>query len=102
QPKSRTKADSISLVAAIRAGLGNPRWPVPGPAPLPGSLLPSRRIVAFYGNPISKGMGILGEIPPDQMLAKLDTIVAQWRAADPLTPVLPALHMVVSVAKPEP
>jgi hypothetical protein len=98
QPKSRTRADSISLVASIRAGLKAP-WPVPTPPPLPGSILPNRRIVAFYGNPLSKRMGILGEIPYDQMLAKLDSVVGEWRKADPSTPVLPALHLIVSVAQ---
>jgi hypothetical protein len=102
QPKSRTQADSISLVAAIRAAFKNPDWPVKTAPPLPGSIFPAKRVVAFYGNPIAKKMGILGEIPPEQMLARLDTIVAQWRAADPTTPVVPAIHMIVSVAKPEP
>ena len=47
-------------------------------------------------------MGILGEIPYDQMLARLDTIAAEWRAADPLLGVQPALHLIVSVAQPLP
>jgi hypothetical protein len=102
QPKARTKADSISLVASIRKGLKNPGWPVPMPAPLPGSILPAKRIVAFYGNPLSKRMGILGEIPYEQMLAKLDTVVGWWNAADPATPVVPALHLIVSVAQHDP
>jgi hypothetical protein len=102
QPKSRTRADSFSLAASIRAGLKNPKWPVRGPVPLPGSILPNKRIVAFYGNPLSKRMGILGEIPYDQMLAKLDTIVGEWQAADPATPVQPALHLIVSVAQGSP
>ncbi|MGH7618922.1 MAG: hypothetical protein ACREPM_17015, partial [Gemmatimonadaceae bacterium] len=75
QPKTRTTADSISLVASIRAGLESAGWPVSAPAPLAGSILPAKRIVAFYGNPLSKRMGILGEITYDQMLAKLDTFV---------------------------
>jgi hypothetical protein len=100
QPKSRTMRDSISLVASIRAGLKNTSWPVRTAPPLPGSILPAKRIVAFYGNPLSKRMGILGEIPYDQMLVKLDTFVAMWRAADPTTPVQPALHLIVSVAQP--
>lgn len=99
QPKSRTKADSISLVAEVRAGLKDPRWPVKLPPPLPGSILPEKRIVAFYGNPLSKKMGILGEIPYDQMLAKLDTVAGWWRKADPTHPVQPALHLIVSVAQ---
>ena len=102
QPKFRTRADSFSLVAAIRTGLKNPGWPVKTPAVEPGSILPAKRIVAFYGNPLSKKMGILGEIPYDQMLAKLDTVAASWRAADPSTPVQPALHLIVSVAQGQP
>jgi hypothetical protein len=102
QPKTRTYADSFSLVVAIRTGLKNPGWPVHTPPPLPGSILPEKRIVAFYGNPLSKRMGILGEIPYDQMLAKLDTVVGEWRAADPSTPVQPALHLIVSVAQGQP
>src|SRR5512146_528215 len=99
QPKSRTIKDSISLVASIRTGLKNPGWPVKAPPLLPGSILPAARIVAYYGNPLSKRMGILGEIPYAQMLAKLDSTVAQWRTADPDKPVVPALHLIVSVAQ---
>lgn len=76
-----------------------PVWPVNAPEPLPGSILPAHRIVAFYGNPFSPRMGILGALPPDQMLAKLDTEVARWTAADPATPVVPALQLIVSVAQ---
>ena len=36
-------------------------WPVKGPAPLPGSILPGKRIIAFYGIPLSRRMGILGD-----------------------------------------
>jgi hypothetical protein len=102
QPKLRTIADSISLVASIRAGLKHEGWPVKTAAPLAGSILPHKRIVAYYGNPLSKKMGILGEIPYDAMLAKLDSTVALWRAADPTLPVQPALHLIVSVAQGQP
>ncbi|MGH7671237.1 MAG: hypothetical protein ACRENQ_17275, partial [Gemmatimonadaceae bacterium] len=79
-----------------------PVWPVDGPQALPGAILPAHRIVAFYGNPLSPRMGILGALPPDQMLAKLDTEVAAWNAADPATPVIPALQLIVSVAQDQP
>ena len=46
-------------------------WPVNCPAPLPGSILPNKRIVAYYGNPLSKKMGALGEFPKEDMLQKL-------------------------------
>lgn len=95
----RSKRDSLALVSAVRAGLNDTRWPVKGPAALPGAILPGKRIVAYYGNPLSKRMGILGEIPPDQMLARLDREVAAWNKADPSTPVQPALHLIVVVAQ---
>jgi len=96
--KGRTKKDSLALVKAVRAGLDS-AWPVKTAPPLPGSILPARRIVAYYGNPLSKRMGILGEVPPDQMLARLDKEVAAWRQADPATPVQPALHLIAVVAQ---
>ena len=65
-------------------------------------LLPEHRIIAYYGNPLSRRMGVLGEYPPDQMLAMLDAEVAAWEAADPGTPVKPALHVIAVVARPNP
>ena len=77
-------------------------WPVKGPPPLPGSILPAKRIVAFYGNPLSRGMGILGATPPDEMLRRFDAEVAAWNRIDPAHPVQPALHLIVLVANAHP
>lgn len=76
-----------------------PVWPVTGPDPRPGSILPNKRIVAYYGNPLSKRMGILGEVPPDEMLRRLDREVRAWERADSTTPVVPALHLIAVVAQ---
>ena len=77
-------------------------WPVKFPTPLPGSILPQKRIVAYYGNPLSKKMGALGEYPKDDMLQRLKREVARWQAADPSHPVQPALHLIAVVAQGEP
>lgn len=74
----------------------------PGPAPLPGAILPQKRIVAYYGNPLSKRMGILGEYPVAEMLRRLDEEVVNWTKADSLTPVQPALHAIVVTAQGHP
>jgi hypothetical protein len=74
-------------------------WPVQSPPPLPGSLLPQKRIVAYYGNPQSKKMGALGEFPKDDMLRRLKGEAAKWQAADPEHPVQPALHLIAVVAQ---
>ena len=41
-------------------------------------LLPEHRILAYYGNPLAKEMGILGEVPPDQMLNRLKQQAAAY------------------------
>ncbi|HEX4469998.1 MAG TPA: hypothetical protein VH080_10700 [Gemmatimonadaceae bacterium] len=91
RPRSKSARDSAKRDT-------EPAWPTP-PAALPGSLLPSRRIVAFYGNPLSRRMGILAEKPVDSMLARLDREVAAWTVADTTTPVQPALHLIAVVAQ---
>jgi hypothetical protein len=100
--KGRTSKDSLALVKAVKAGMESTAWPVKTQQPLPGSILPAHRIVAFYGNPLSKKMGILGELPPDQMLARFDKEIAAWQKADPSHPVKPALHLIVVVAQGNP
>jgi hypothetical protein len=77
-------------------------WPVSCLAPLPGAILPQKRIVAYYGNPLSKRMGALGEFQKDEMLRRLKVEVARWEAADPSVPVQPALHLIAVVAQGEP
>ena len=86
---------------ALALLLTAPALAAPAPCP-PGKLLPECRIVSYYGNPLSKRMGILGEIPVDQMLDRLEAQAEEWRRADPATPVLPALELVATVASPTP
>jgi hypothetical protein len=89
------KKDPFPISAADSA-----RWPVPGaPEPLPGAIIPEHRIVAFYGNPLSKRMGILGQIDPDSMLQKLEATAIEWAEADPDRKALPALHLIAVVAQ---
>lgn len=79
------------------------RWPAKGnPYPNAGALLPFNRIVAYYGNFFSTGMGILGQYPEDQVIQKLKAAVAEWEAADPSTPVIPAIHYIAVTAQAAP
>src|SRR5471032_522716 len=80
-----------SLMKRLAHGDTTGKWPVKNaPYPLPGAILPFKRVVAFYGNLSAKKMGILGELPPDEMLAKLHGEIKHWEKADPQTPVQPA------------
>lgn len=77
-------------------------WPVKAPYPVAGAVLPFNRIIAYYGNLYSKGMGVLGEYPKQEMFQKLKAEVAKWEKADPNTPVLPALHYIAVTAQTAP
>jgi len=74
-------------------------WPVKAVYPNVGAILPFKRVVAYYGNFYSKGMGVLGEYPADTMLTMLKAEVAKWEAADPTTTVVPAIHYIAVVAQ---
>jgi hypothetical protein len=75
------------------------RWPVKTVYPLAGAVLPYHRIVAFYGNLYSKRMGILGELPKQQMLQKLQLEVSRWHQADASVITIPALHYIAITAQ---
>lgn len=74
-------------------------WPVKTVYPKVGALLPFNRIVSYYGNFYSKGMGVLGQYDTETMLAKLDHEKKVWEAADPSTPVIPAIHYIAVTAQ---
>jgi hypothetical protein len=89
--RAKARADSLVLIALKTDSAATRR--------LPGSLLPGCRVVAYYGNPMSKRMGILGEIKPDSMLARLAKQAAAYAAVDSGRPVLPALELIATVAQ---
>jgi hypothetical protein len=105
-------ADSLAPSAAPKLPKGirpfaisaadSARWPVASPPPLPGALLPENRIVAYYGNVRSTRMGVLGALPRDSMLAMLEETATEWAKADTARSVMPALHLIVSVAQADP
>lgn len=74
-------------------------WPVKSPASLPGSILPRKRIIAYYGNPLSKKMGALGQYEQTDMIRRLMEESKRWQSADPSKPIQPALHLIAVVAQ---
>jgi hypothetical protein len=78
------------------------RWPAKAGYPIPGAILPFKRIVAYYGNFYSKNMGVLGEYPPDEMLRRLKVELKKWQEADTSTPVIPAIHYIAVTAQGSP
>jgi hypothetical protein len=92
----------VSSTTLARASSTPPLWPVKTVYPNAGALLPFNRIVAYYGNFYSAGMGVLGEYPDNQLLSMLASTSAQWAADDPTTPVLPAIQYIAVVAQATP
>lgn len=102
EPPLSLKEDYDKKMIHIVNGDTSGLWPVKTDYPMEGSILPFKRVLAFYGNLYSKQMGILGELPPDQMLAKLKEEVAAWQKADSTIPVQPALHYIAVTAQGSP
>lgn len=93
---------SVSRKAANKKGKAygdTVRAPGPLPASLAGSLLPGCRVLAYYGNPMSKRMGILGALPADSMLKRLTKQAEAYSALDSFMPVVLALELVTPVAQ---
>lgn len=78
------------------------KWPAKAPLPLPGAILPFKTVIAYYGNLYSRQMGILGELPRKQMLDKLKSEMARWKAADSTLELQPALHYIAVTAQQSP
>ena len=86
-------------MAHLINGDSSGKWKVGKSEPLPGSILPYKRIIAFYGNLYSKNMGILGELPKQEVLDKLKGEVKAWEDADTIMQVQPALHYIAVTAQ---
>lgn len=71
---------------------------------LPGggrSLLPDRRLVAFYGSHFSPALGVLGEQPPEDVGPRLEEQVAPYRELSQ-RPVMPAFDLIATIATAHP
>lgn len=75
------------------------RWPTNSVYPNGDAILPFKRILAYYGNFYSTKMGILGEYSESEVLRRLASTTAIWNAADPTTPILPAIEYIAETAQ---
>ncbi len=69
--------------------------------PLPavgGGYLSQLRLVAYYGSPLGRGLGILGNSPRNEMFRDLRQLAGQYQALADDRIVVPTFHMVTTVA----
>ncbi len=78
------------------------KWPPKIVYPKAGAILPFNRVVAYYGNLYTSGMGILGQKPSEEMLEKLKGEVEYWKKEDTTTNAIPALHYIAVTAQKTP
>ena len=67
--------------------------------PLDGPVLPEYRVVMYYGHPHDPAMGIVGEHGIEELAEVLREEAANYAAADPSRPVIPALEVIATVAQ---
>jgi hypothetical protein len=75
---------------------------VPAAAPTPAtpvSILATHQVVAYYGNPYSPVMGILGEYSIPDLIRRLQAQSERYQALNAEQTVLPALHFIYAVAQ---
>ncbi len=94
-----TPPSPLRYSSSTNVTISDKRWPTKVVYPQGGAVLPFKRIVAYYGNFYSPRMGILGELEPADVLSHLAGTKAKWEAADPTTPVLPAIEYIAMVAQ---
>ena len=64
--------------------------------------LKDHRLVAYYGNPHSTQMGILGEMEPDALMKKLKKQTQAYSDADPSHPAIPTIELISTIAQRNP
>ena len=98
-PPTFDSATYQRLQQYLANGDSSGRWPVKGPLPKPGAILPFNRIVAYYGNLYSTRMGALGKWPKKEMIPRLMAEVKKWNEADTVIKSIPALHYICVTAQ---
>jgi hypothetical protein len=86
----------------------------PSPTPVPGRALDScgppisrdylagNQVLSYYGNPYTELMGILGEMPPAELVARLRAHAATYDSLNGPAGIRPALHIVYGRATTDP
>ena len=102
-PSDRTDATTTDATTMDEAGTATVDPGAAGRAPVDQdaseNVLPANRIVAFYGHPHDGALGILGTTTMDDLYDQIMVKVADWEAADPSRPVIPAFEVITSVAQ---
>jgi hypothetical protein len=96
--------DSVHGEVQTESDIAGARF-IPAPdcgAAADGEFLDEHQVVSYYGNPYVPAMGILGELGPEQLAAKVKAHARKYDALNGERGVQAALHMVYASAQPKP
>ena len=82
-----------TLAAAVAAARTVPELPGGGIVPFP-----RRRMVALYGHPATGSLGMMGEQPPAQAVARVQRLAAEYQELLPDDQVIGAFEIITTVA----
>ncbi len=60
------------------------------------------RVIAYYGNPLTPDMGIVGQYPPEEVVRRLKAQADVYRPLSPDREIIPAIDLVYAVAQLDP
>ncbi len=99
QTPNEATTTSTGATTTVPAGTGPTLAPVCG---VPDGQGAGCRLIAYYGTPLSNGMGILGRLDKPTMISSLKRDVAMWQKADPATPTRCTMELIAVVAQAAP
>ena len=67
--------------------------------PVTGDFFARNQVLSYYGNPYTADMGILGEVEPEELVARLQAHAAEYDALNGDLNLRPALHIVLATAQ---
>ncbi len=91
-------AGPMHVVVDVVGWLTGPPPAASGPSCPTQQIFPNFRIVALYGTDSSAALGVLGEQPPEAAAARLEQVMAPYRAVSD-RPILGAFELIVTVAQ---
>lgn len=65
-------------------------------------IFPEHRLVALYGHPSGGALGVMGEQPAPEAVAKVKELTEHYAAIDPQTTTVPAFEIIATVASADP
>jgi hypothetical protein len=96
-PPEPEQAEVVSAASPTKAPLVDK---CDGPA-VDANFLAANQVLSYYGNPHVPGMGILGELEPGELVARLSAHAERYDALNGPRGVQPAFHIVYASAQPE-